>query len=210
MKKAILLDLDGTLWDSSRQVVDAFNRAMARHPELNRQITVEELSGYMGLNRVDLRDRLFPMAPPERREELIAECFAEELSYLRECPGVPYPGLRQTLEGLSREYTLAIVSNCQAGYVEVFLETMDLGRYIADHECFATGLSKGENIQLVMERDCIDRAIYVGDTQGDLNAADRAGLPFVHAAYGFGAVDRETARIGSLEELPGVAAELLK
>ena len=67
MKKAILLDLDGTLWDSSRQVVDAFNWAMARHPDLNRQITVEELSGYMGLNRVDLRDRLFPLAPPERR-----------------------------------------------------------------------------------------------------------------------------------------------
>lgn len=210
MKKAVIFDLDGTLWDSTPQVLAAFNRELARHPEWGAALTMERLNGGMGMNRVDLRNHLFPAVPEELREDLICACFEEELAYLREEYGRPYPHLRETLEQLSRDYTLAIVSNCQAGYVEVFLDTMELGRYITDHECFATGLPKGENIKLVMKRSGIDRAIYVGDTQGDLNAADLAGLPFVYAAYGFGSVNRETARIHSLSELPALAAKLLK
>ena len=37
-----------------------------------------------------------------------------------------------------------------------------------------------------MERNRITSAAYVGDTQGDLEAARLAGIPFVWAAYGFG------------------------
>jgi len=210
VKKAVIFDLDGTLWDTRPQVLTAFNRALARYPQWGAELTMERLNGGMGMNRVDLRSHLFPMVPEERREELICACFDEELVYLREEFGTPYPRLKETLEQLSRDYTLAIVSNCQAGYVEVFLDTIGVGGYITDHECFLTGLPKGENIKLVMERNGIDRAIYVGDTQGDLNAADLAGLPFVYAAYGFGSVNRETANIDSLSELPALAAELLK
>jgi len=202
--------LDGTLWDSTPQVLAAFNRVQGRHPEWGAELTMERLNGGMGMNRVDLRNHLFPMVPEELREPLICACFDEELVYLREEFGTPYPYLKETLEQLSRDYTLAIVSNCQAGYVEVFLDTIGVGEYITDHECFVTGLPKGENIKLVMERNGIDKAIYVGDTQGDLNAADLAGLPFVYAAYGFGSVNRETPAIQSLTELPALAAEMLK
>ena len=163
----------------------------------------------MGMNRVALRQHLFPSVDEKMQETLVEECFAEEVIYLREHHGNPYPYLKETMEQLSREYTLAIVSNCQAGYIEVFLDTIGVGEYIADHECFATGLPKGENIKLVMERNGIDRAVYLGDTQGDLNAADLTDIPFIYAAYGFGSVDRETARINSLTELPELAEKLL-
>lgn len=209
MKKGILFDLDGTLWNSTPRLVESFNQVMARYPELGITITLERMESGMGMNRVDLRRHLFPTADEEMRETLIAECFAEEVVWLREHHGVAYPYLKETLEALSREYTLAIVSNCQEGYIEVFLDTLGVGEYVTDHECFATGLPKGENIKLVMERCGIQRAFYLGDTQGDLDAADLAGIPFVHAAYGFGSVDRETAKIASLKELPALAAKLL-
>ena len=67
-----------------------------------------------------------------------------------------------------------------------------------------------ETIRLLMERNGIEQAIYVGDTQGDLNAADLAGIPFVYAAYGFGQVNRETEQIASLGELPELAKRMLK
>ncbi|MFP3471895.1 hypothetical protein R0J90_17765, partial [Micrococcus sp. SIMBA_144] len=51
-----------------------------------------------------------------------------------------------------------------------------------------TGLSKGENIQLIIERNNLTSPIYVGDTEGDRKAARYARIPFIYAQYGFGQV----------------------
>ena len=210
MKKAVLFDLDGTLWDSTPRLVESFNRVMEENwPELGITVTLERMRSGMGMNRVDLRNHLFPSAPEEMREELIGACFDAEVEYLRTHRGDPFPGMEEMLATLSRDYFVGIVSNCQAGYIEAFLESIGVGQYISDHECFATGLPKGQNIRLLMERNGIDRAIYVGDTQGDLDAADMAEVPFVYAAYGFGSVNRETAKIDAPAELPALVRELL-
>ena len=144
MKKAVIFDLDGTLWDSTPRLVESFNQVMERYPELGICITRERMESGMGMNRVALRRHLFPGLDEELQEKLIEECFSQEVIYLRDHCGIPYPHLRETLEQLSRDYTLAIVSNCQAGYVEVFLDTIGVGEYITDHECFVTGLPQKE------------------------------------------------------------------
>jgi phosphoglycolate phosphatase len=41
-----------------------------------------------------------------------------------------------------------------------------------------------------MKRNHLEHSIYVGDTQGDCDAAKLANIPFVYASYGFGEVDR--------------------
>ena len=96
------------------------------------------------------------------------------------------------------------------GYIETFLTVHGLEKYFSDTECNGgTGLSKGENIRLVMERNGIERAVYVGDTLMDMQAADQAGVPFIHAAYGFRKPDRETESIGEIGEIISVADKLL-
>ena len=64
------------------------------------------------------------------------------------------------------------------------------------------GSRKGENIRLVMRRNGFDHAVYIGDTVKDQEAAVLAGVPFIHAAYGFGQVSGADAVIHSLSELP--------
>ena len=65
-----------------------------------------------------------------------------------------------------------------------FLES---GHHFKDIEMSGrTGMEKGENIKLIMKRNGIDNAVYVGDTAGDESAARYAGIPFIWAAYGFG------------------------
>ena len=44
----------------------------------------------------------------------------------------------------------------------------------------------------------------VGDTGTDEEAARVAGIPFIHAAYGFGKTERPEAVIREIRELPGV------
>ena len=115
VKIGILFDLDGTL-GLCTQVCAAFNRVFDRHPELHKHLTEEELRGYMGKQRMEVAAVMMPMAPPERWYDLMEELFAEQLPYLREHHAAPYPHLVQTLEALSRDYPLAIVSNCQTVY----------------------------------------------------------------------------------------------
>ena len=104
---------------------------------------------------------------------------------------------------------LFIVSNCQCGYIELFLEKNRLESLITDFECFGnTGMSKGENIRLLLERNGLkpQQTVYVGDTQGDYEATVEAGIPFILAAYGFGKVPQAKASIAHMEELPKALA----
>ena len=50
-------------------------------------------------------------------------------------------------------------------------------------------------IKLIVERNNIDEAVYVGDIQGDYDSSKRAGVKFIHAAYGFGTIDDDVPAI---------------
>ena len=77
-----------------------------------------------------------------------------------------------------------------------------LNKYFVDYECPGrTGLAKAENIKLIVERNNLKNPVYVGDTQGDANAAKAANVPFIYAKYGFGEVEEFENEIESFEDL---------
>ena len=130
-------------------------------------------------------------------------CMATENRYLHDNPcRIGYPGIRETMEKLSRKYRLFIVSNSQCGYPELCMEKLGITPYITGHLCFGdTGTSKGQTIRRLMEKHAIGSTAYVGDTQGDYEATVEAGIPFIWATYGFGTPDRYDGKIDSFPEL---------
>lgn len=54
------------------------------------------------------------------------------------------------------------------------------------------------------ERNHLKYPVYVGDIQGDCDAAHEAGAAMIHAAYGFGKVVGAEGVIRSIAELPGL------
>lgn len=211
MKKGIIFDLDGTLWDSSENVVRSWNEVLRLRSETDRQITVEDMHGYMGKTMKKIAELMMPELPAKVREDILHQCESYENNYLRGCGGVLFPELEKNLAELSSKYGLYIVSNCQVGYIEVFLEYHKLEKYFTDHECNGgTGLEKGDNIRLLIERNGLDKAVYIGDTQGDCDASDLAGVPFIHAAYGFGTINREVPKVNSLREIAEVVKPFLE
>ena len=97
---------------------------------------------------------------------------------------------------------LYIVSNCQKGYIEAFLSYYKLNEYFIDFESAGnTGNNKADNIKLVMERNGLNDAIYVGDTIGDYNASVENKILFVYAKYGFGKIGNSTYKINEFKEL---------
>ncbi len=211
MKKGIIFDLDGTLWDSSQQVVKGWNKALATYPGLNKQISIEELQSYMGKTIPQIAALMFPDMEEEKRLAILQACCDEEETYLLKHGGTLYPQLKEVLGRLKEKYELYIVSNSQDGYVQIFLEYHKMSSYFKDYEMSGrTGKNKGENIKLVMERNKLDQAVYVGDTQGDLDSADFAEVPFILAAYGFGNVDRKTHAITQFSDLEEIIDQFFK
>ncbi len=203
MRKAVIFDLDGTLWDATGQVFKIWNRVFERRQELTIRLTQHDMENYMGKTMEEIGGMLFPDLNHSMQEEIMAECGKEEVVYLREHGAVLYDGARETITLLKRECDLYIVSNCQDGYVNSFLTAHRFEDDFKDIEMSGrTGMDKGENIRLLMERNGVTRAVYVGDTQGDEIAARFAGIPFIYAAYGFGQAVRPDRIIHSIRELP--------
>lgn len=188
---SFILDVDGTLWDSTGIVAKAWTDAVrkAGYPEFS--VDADRLKGLFGRTMTVIADSLFPNLEQQERYRLLDFCCEAEHTALEEndCR-ICYPDVLDTIREMSREYQMFIVSNCQSGYIELFLEKTGLGCCIKDIECFGnTGKSKGENIRAVVNRNHLKRPAYVGDTIGDCDAAHEADVPFIFAEYGFGNVD---------------------
>ena len=209
MRKAVIFDLDGTLWDATGQVFKIWNRVFERHPDLTIRLTQHDMEQYMGKAMEEIGAALFPKLNKSAQASVMDECGREEVLYLREHGAALYDGARETIALLKREYDLYIVSNCQDGYVNSFLTAHRFEDDFKDIEMSGrTGMGKGENIRLLMERNGVARAVYVGDTQGDESAARFAGIPFIHAAYGFGQAVRPDGIIHSIRQLPEILRTL--
>ena len=200
----LLFDLDGTLWDSAEPVAESWNQVLAREAPQLPPLTGADVHGVMGLTMDQIRDTLYPGIPLPRRAEIFDECMNWEVEYLHDHAGQMYPDLRPVMESLrAAGYSTGIVSNCQTGYIGAFLHSCGVTDLFDDLEEWGrTGRPKGENIRLVMERNGFDRAIYIGDTAGDQQAARAAGIPFIHASYGFGTAQDPEGVIASLADLP--------
>lgn len=207
MKKGIIFDMDGTLWDSAENVAKSWDEVVREKKNGLRKITTEDIKNVMGLTMTKITAALFPMLTPEEGAALTNLCGERENEYLRKHGGILYPGVEETLKALSKNYRLYIVSNCQKGYIEAFLDYYGFWEYFEDIECFGNNsMNKGYNIGLVVNRNHLDDAVYVGDIQGDYDSSKEAGVKFIHAAYGFGTIADDVPKICAFSELPEAVA----
>lgn len=204
MKKfdSILFDLDGTLASTVDCCVQTLAEQKKKYPDIQYDITPETVKGAMGLPFEKIVEKYYGYLEREKAEKYAKEAFEKNVENLLKNGGTLYLGVQNTVQELAKNFKLCIVSNCIEGYIEAFLQNHHLEKYFCDYENHGrTGLSKGENIQLVMQRNQLKSPIYVGDTQKDLEAANFAGIPFAFASYGFGEVTKCDYQLNKIEDL---------
>jgi phosphoglycolate phosphatase len=201
--KNIIFDIDGTLWDTTEIVAQAWAHAAEEVGGTAAKITPDILKKEFGKTMKVIADDLFFDADQKTKALLMQRCNINEQNYLeKNTQDLLYPGVKETLPKLAQKCRLFIVSNCQCGYIELFLKQSGLRQYIHDWECFGnTGTEKDETIRILMKRNNLQNAVYVGDTQGDYEASMSAGIDFIHAAYGFGTVASPTKTISNIKDL---------
>ncbi len=197
---SIGFDLDGTLWNAIDAITEAWVKTAKKYNLP--QPSQEAMEGVLGLNKNDLMNKLYPELDYETQMKFFEGGVITCDEILSQRGGILFDGLEETLAELKKHFKLYIVSNCQDGYIETFLRFHKLEDYFCDTEhpderC----LSKGENLKMLLERNGFRNSIYIGDTQGDANAAKFAGVPFVYASYGFGKVDSPDYTIERFPEI---------
>jgi len=208
---SIIFDLDGTLWDSTDEIWQSWSKTLSTLDDIDHIPTKEEQAAVMGLSDDLLMAKLFPKLDPKRAKEVFDLCGEEENKLLAKVGGKPYEAITETLEKLSHKYSLSIVSNCNAGYIDAYLTSMGTKEYFSDFESFGrTGKPKSENIKDVVRRNGYKNPVYVGDTLWDKQAAEAAGVPFAFAAYGFGQLsDKELEECVFIVDTPATLCEIL-
>ena len=74
--KALLFDLDGTLWDSSENVVKSWNEVLEKRT--GKTITPADMQGYMGKTLKKIGELMLPDISDELREDIMEECCDNE------------------------------------------------------------------------------------------------------------------------------------
>lgn len=196
--ESIIFDVDGTLWDSRALLAEAYNAQLQEEGITGLHVTADILKPLFGKPMNELADGLFgAIVPAPERYALMDRCIARMDKHMEEHAGVHmgYPDLRATLEQLKKNHRLFIVSNGQKGYPQMAANKLGLADLMDGYLSWGdTGKSKGQTILLLMQTHNIQSAVYIGDTQGDLEACREANIPFIFTSFGFGQPDSYYAR----------------
>ena len=206
----VIFDLDGTLWNSTAPIAESWNIIIKKETGREGWLTAADIEPVQGKTMDEIADIIFCDFPKEERYRLARKCEVYENEYITETGADLFEGVEETLAKLKdMGVQMAVVSNCQEGYIKAFLDSMDMWKYFVDYEEWGrTMLLKADNIKLVMERNGASKGIYVGDIQKDSDAAHKAGIDCIYASYGFGEINDAIATLKSFDELPAVLEEL--
>ena len=191
--KALLFDLDGTLIDSKRDLVQSVNATLR---QMGRAELPEDLvAGYVGSGAPILISRALGGATSEEEQQralrfFLAHYDAHKLDFTKE-----YPGVRETLEKL-RGLPMAVLTNKPVNISERILEGLGLAgffRAIYGGNSFATKKPDPLGANKILSELEIPpaQAAMVGDSEVDVQTARNAGMISAIVNFGFGAHDRE-------------------
>lgn len=187
-----LFDLDGTLVDTAPDLSAALSHALVREGLAAADIaTTRDWVGHGA--RVLIERAAAAQAEPlaSERVDAMHRAFLDYYQGHIADLSQPYPGVRQTLEALTRRGSrLAVVTNKPEALSRALLNTLDLDHYFgalvggdtasAAKPAAAPAILAAEQLRLSP-----DQLLFVGDSGTDVGCARAFGCPVACVRYGY-------------------------
>jgi phosphoglycolate phosphatase len=189
---ALIFDLDGTLIDSKQDLIHSVN-AMLR--ELGRRELAEEtISGYIGHGAPQLVARALGENCTEGERQRALEFFLRYYETHKMDTTCAYPGVAETLEKLA-SMPMAVLTNKPVRISVRILDAMGLSQYfraIYGGNSFETKKPDPLGARTILKELGAEpgEALFVGDSEVDVQTARNAGTLAAAVNYGFGVHDR--------------------
>ena len=188
--EAYIFDLDGTLLDTLGDLAASVNYALRTHgmPEH----TIDDVRRFVGNGVRKLMERAVPDGASNPDFESTFATFRQHYMAHSLDTTKPYDGIPETLEALkAKGCHLAVVSN------KMMAATQELCRhFFPDTIEVAIGENEAEGIRKKPAPDTViaalrqlgvgqEGAVYVGDSDVDIETARNSGLPCISVLWGF-------------------------
>jgi phosphoglycolate phosphatase len=193
--EAVLFDLDGTLLDTAADIATALNRALKEHGW--QCISPGDVRRMIGRGSPMLVERAAAAqgrSASDAEKSAVLESFFRHYGYLEESgefEAQPYGGADECLRALRRAgLKTAVVTNKHERFARGLLDHLSLSTLI---DCVVGGDSferrKPDPGPLLFACEQLkaqpSRALMVGDSTNDVQAAKGAGIPIVCVPYGY-------------------------
>lgn len=197
---SIIFDLDGTLWNTLSSCTDGWNNGL-KSLGIPKSITTNDLKSVVGNPWNICAEMLFPdLIIKHTNLFKILDSFEQKA--IKSNGGIFYDGMTECMRILSNHYNLFIISNCQKWYLMEFFKQSKMDKYLQDYNCYGISqIPKSEMINDMFKKHSLQNPVYIGDTAGDQKAAELAKIDFIHAAWGYGKVEKKCLSFDSFTEL---------
>ena len=184
MPPAAILDIDGTLVDTNYQHALAWYRAFRQHGVV---LPVWRIHRHIGMGGDQLVASLTSEAFDEQNgDDVRAAEKPLYLSMIEECE--PMQGARELIEELKkRGHAVVLASSAKAAEVEHYLDLLD-ARELADSWTTSADVEatkpEPDLVKAAVDKAGGGKAVMVGDTPWDIEAAKRAKVPTIGVLTG--------------------------
>lgn len=183
METGILFDLDGTLLDTLEDLLGATNYALTSCGYPPR--TLAQLRRFVGNGAANQIRLALPEGASQAEIDHVLAVYKSYYTAHCQHKTQPYPGIPQVLAQLGQRYPIAIVSNKPDGAVKALCRQYFPGIFALGETPDCPRKPAPDMVHRAMDAIGVQQAIYVGDSEVDVDTAKNAGLPCLSVLWGF-------------------------
>jgi phosphoglycolate phosphatase len=208
---AVLFDMDGTLLQTEKLAIPAFQKTFADLRERGlwdgQTPGEDKLTNVLGMTISQLWETLLPDASEETRAIADRFMLENEILLLKQDVTDLYPGVREQLHELHKKgVSLFVASNGLEEYIDAVCEHFSLKPLFTD--LYSAGRfhtkAKSDLVAKLLKDYRIENGVMVGDRHSDVEAGKTNGLFTIGCDFGFarpGELDQADIVIRQFDEL---------